>query len=179
MAIKVSDEYTNVNAPTADYPGGSFKNATSPTATDGTPFEEKWPNDIQGFLQALLASAGITASGVPDTAQISDYLNSLNILIGLTSAAITTVTSSGNVQVSDRIIVIDASAGSVTLDLISAADSTAKAIKVQRSRTDTSTNTVTINPAGAETIGGESTLELLPGEVYELIPDGTTDYLQF
>ena len=77
MAIKLADEYVNVNPPGADYPNGSIKNSTTPTALDGTPVDEVWGNDREGMFQALLASSGITPSGVPDTAVASQYLQSL------------------------------------------------------------------------------------------------------
>ena len=80
MAIRLEDEYANAEAASSDYPQSSFKNATSTSATDGTPLEKRWANDIIGFLQRLLLLAGITPSGAPDTALVSDYYNALERL---------------------------------------------------------------------------------------------------
>lgn len=179
MAIKLADEYLNTNPADSNYPGGSFKNASSPTATDGTPFEEKWANDMLGFMQALIALAGITPSGVPDTAISSQHLAALLQIMGQTAGAIRNVAVSDVVVAGDRVIIVDASGGNVNLTFLSAADSDANAIKVQRSRTDTSSYIVTLVPDGVETIGGESSVTLLPGEGYEFIPDGSTNFLQF
>lgn len=179
MAVKIADLYLNTNPADANYPGGSFKNASSPTATDGTPFEEQWANDALGFLQALIALAGITPSGVPDTAIDSQHLAAVLKISGITAASVRSIAVSDAVLPADRVIVVDASGGNVILTFLSSASSDAKAIKVQRARSDPGTYTVTLTPAGAETIGGDASVLLLPGEGYEFIPDGISDYLQF
>lgn len=81
MSIKLADQYTNAVAPTDAYPGGSFKNKTAPSATDGTPLEKQWANDIWGFGEAILSAAGVVPSGAPDTAIASDRFNALMQLI--------------------------------------------------------------------------------------------------
>lgn len=81
MAIKLVDEYVNSTPADADYPGGSFKNATTGAGVDGTPLEKKWANDWLGYFQALLAATGIVPSGAPDTATSSQYLDALWQLI--------------------------------------------------------------------------------------------------
>ena len=79
MAIRLIEEYPNrVGAPTADYPHGVPRNKSTPTATDGTPFEQSWFRDQEGFFQGLMETAGITPSGTPDTVLNSDYLDALN-----------------------------------------------------------------------------------------------------
>lgn len=78
--LKIATTYANAEAPSANYPGGSFKNKSAPSATDGTPLEKAWANDMLGFSEALLAEAGITPSEVPDTAVNSDRLNALKAL---------------------------------------------------------------------------------------------------
>lgn len=179
MAIKIADLYVNTNPADANYPGGSFKNATSPTATDGTPFEEQWANDMLGFMQALLALAGVVPSGVPDTAVNSQHLQAVLQIMGRTAGAIREVAVSGAVVEADQIIIIDASGGNVDLTFLSAAASGAKSIKVSRKRSDPGTYAVNLLPAVGQTIAGEASVSLLPGEGYEFIPDGTTDYIQF
>ena len=78
MAIKVFERYgPRANPADGNYPNGSFKNESVPGANDGTPLEVAQANDMQGFTDALLAEAGIDASGNPDTAVGSQRLNAL------------------------------------------------------------------------------------------------------
>jgi hypothetical protein len=73
MTLKIYDRYgPNANPPDADYPQGSFKNASTPTATDGTPVEADWANDRLGFTDWLISKGGVTRSEVPDTVLASD-----------------------------------------------------------------------------------------------------------
>ena len=44
MAIRIATQYSEAVAPNSSYPGGSFKNVTSPGGTDGTPLEKVWQN---------------------------------------------------------------------------------------------------------------------------------------
>lgn len=82
MAIRLADTYPAgvVEAASADYPGGSFKNETAPAAGDGTPLDKLWGDDFLGFFNALLSAAGIVPSGAPDTAVASQYLEALQTL---------------------------------------------------------------------------------------------------
>ena len=67
-------------APTTAYPLGSIKNDSVPGAHDGTPLEKDWGNNVEGFHQALMAEAALTASGTPDTAQVSQLLEAVKIV---------------------------------------------------------------------------------------------------
>ena len=67
-------------APTTDYPLGSIKNDSVPGSDDGTPLEKDWGNNVEGFHQALMAEASLTASGSPDTAQVSQLLEAVKIV---------------------------------------------------------------------------------------------------
>lgn len=78
MAIRLIDQYPNrVGTPDADYPHGVPRNRSAPGAVDGTPFEQSWFRDQEGFFQGLLETAGIAPSGVPDTVDQSDYFDAL------------------------------------------------------------------------------------------------------
>jgi|SRR5690554_3920574 len=82
MAIIPSNEYPGqTNAPNAAYPQGSARDVSVPGAGDGTPWRATLVNDLFGFLQGLLADAGITPSGTPDTATDSQYVEAVNTLI--------------------------------------------------------------------------------------------------
>ena len=65
------------NVPDSNYPLGSIKNMSVPGAKDGTPLDARWGNNIEGFHQALLAEAGIVASGNPDKVGASQLLDAL------------------------------------------------------------------------------------------------------
>jgi len=83
MAINLDDRYPGRAGPkNLAYPQGSFKNRTSPTSKDGTYLEKDWANDWAGFFQALLSDAGMTANGVVDTAQASQYFDALMAAVG-------------------------------------------------------------------------------------------------
>lgn len=77
MALDYRDTYPSGTEDNGDYPQGKAKNVSAPGAGDGFPFDKGFVNDIFGFLQALLAGAAITPSGVPDTAANSDYYDAL------------------------------------------------------------------------------------------------------
>lgn len=82
--IKIYEKYgPNANPPNTDYPvSGSVKNKTTPGATDGTPIDEAWLNDMIGGDLALLNAGGVTPSGDTDTALVSDRMTALmNLLI--------------------------------------------------------------------------------------------------
>jgi hypothetical protein len=82
MATRLEDEYPagRLNPPSGAYPDGSFKNETTPgVSDDGTPVDDGWLNNREGFFQGLLALSGITPSGTPDTVLVFDYLKALGI----------------------------------------------------------------------------------------------------
>lgn len=68
---------TRSTAPDADYPTGGAQDISAPGAGDGTPWIASIYNDINGFHQALVAAAGITVSGSPETVQASQLLEAL------------------------------------------------------------------------------------------------------
>ena len=81
MAIVPSTDYAGqVETGDGGYPQGKAKNVSSSGAGDGTPLEKAWVNDIWGFFQELLGSAGIAPSGVPDEVGTSDYADALRSL---------------------------------------------------------------------------------------------------
>lgn len=91
MAQNLSDLYPGrVNAPDAAYPGGSIKNETTPTvpappttpgSNDGTPLDKDWANDHEGFLQSIMAEAGISANGLIDNATASQRKDALKVIL--------------------------------------------------------------------------------------------------
>ena len=81
MAIRLEQQYPDKTTPaSADYPHGQARNVTTPGDGTGTPLEQAWVNDLFGWQQALLTAAGITPSGVPDTARNSQHMEALRAL---------------------------------------------------------------------------------------------------
>lgn len=82
MALKLNERYPGrYSNPSADYPQGSFKNRTSPTAKDGSYLEQDWANDKEGFFQSLISAAGVVPSGAADKVGASQYYDSLLTVI--------------------------------------------------------------------------------------------------
>lgn len=79
--LKIYQRYApDAMAPTTDYPLGSIKNDSVPGADDGTPLEKDWGNNVEGFHQALMAEAALTANGTADTAIASQLLEAVKIV---------------------------------------------------------------------------------------------------
>jgi len=90
MATKIFNKYSpRANAPDTDYPYGSIKNETVAGANDGTPLDQEWANDYEGYTQALLAQGNVVPSGDPDTVLVSDRMIALNNIIS--KAALTSL----------------------------------------------------------------------------------------
>ena len=81
MAISIKDRYpSKVDTTDAAYPQGKARNVTVSLDGTGTPFEKDLVNDIMGFQQAIYKEAGITPSGTPDTADVSQQLDGLKAI---------------------------------------------------------------------------------------------------
>lgn len=81
MAINLNTTYPDTDGPDAEYPFGKFKNVTTPSSTDGTPFEKAWPNCLFGYHQRKLDEAGITPDNAPDTVLDSQYFDADMIVL--------------------------------------------------------------------------------------------------
>lgn len=94
MALKLNERYpARFDNPSADYPQGSFKNRTSPTAKDGSYLEKDWANDKEGFFQSLMFSASIEANGAVDKVGSSQYYNALLAIISNSGVAWNNITN--------------------------------------------------------------------------------------
>lgn len=99
MALRLRDRYsTRANEATIDYPTGSFKAKSTPTATDGTPLQPDWANDILGARDALLKRAGIIASGAIETADVSDVLDAIEFIVNDLSPGAASETVQGVIE---------------------------------------------------------------------------------
>ena len=82
MAIIPETEFPGkIIAGNANYPYGQARDVTTPSDGTGTPWRASLVNDIFGFLQATLIEGGVTPSGAPDTATVSQYLVALKNII--------------------------------------------------------------------------------------------------
>lgn len=78
MALNLTTQYPGkIDTTDANYPYGKAQNITTPGDGTGTPWEAALLNDVFGFQQALLKSAGIVPSGAADKVTASQYLQAL------------------------------------------------------------------------------------------------------
>lgn len=65
-----------------NYPlAGKARNVTASGDGTGTPLEKDWMNDLFGWEQALMAAAGLTPNGTPETQISSQLLLAIQTLI--------------------------------------------------------------------------------------------------
>ena len=84
---KLESTGTRWNAPSEDYPQGSFKNGSGEGHRDGSYCKAEWINDIYGFLGAILKNGNVTPNGNTDTARNSQiYSALLNVIANNTEA---------------------------------------------------------------------------------------------
>lgn len=80
--IKLDATYSAyVDTTDSKYPQGKAIDASSDEGYDGTPYKADWMNDIIGSRQALIKASGVSVSGNPDNANVSDVLNAVQKLI--------------------------------------------------------------------------------------------------
>lgn len=83
MAINPSTSFpSNTTTPDAAYPYGGAQDVAVPGDGSGTPWVAILLNDVFGFQQGILSEAGVTPSGVSDTADASQYLDALKTIMG-------------------------------------------------------------------------------------------------
>lgn len=174
MSIRLIDKYpTRATGATGGYPGGSFKNESTPGVKDGTPVDLLWGNDWLGFFAAMILNSGITPSDIPDTALVSDYFNALTIVSS--RRKIRSTSSSGAITIYDGTIFVDATGGDITFTTPSAASMIVGggAVEILVKRIDTSANKVTV-----QDIEGEDwDLEGAGKPFLRFTSDGTTKWL--
>lgn len=84
MAVKLNEleaTGTRWNAPTEDYPQGSFINGTGQGKRDGSYAKAEWANDLFGAHAAILKNGGETPNGQVETANNSQVYNALKKII--------------------------------------------------------------------------------------------------
>lgn len=93
MALDYNTEFPSRSQPAdSSYPFGSARNnLASPGDGTNTPYVARRWNDFLGMFQGLLADAGLTADGNPDTVLASQYLDAMRAIHGRTHDTIATV----------------------------------------------------------------------------------------
>lgn len=84
MAVKLNEleaTGTRWNAPSEDYPQGSFINGTGQGKRDGSYAKAEWANDLFGAHAAILKNGGETPNGQVETANNSQVFNALKKII--------------------------------------------------------------------------------------------------
>lgn len=167
MSLKLNERYPGrFNNPSAGYPGGSFKNRTTPTAKDGSYLEKDWANDKEGFFQSLLSAAGITANGAVDAVGASQFFDALQALKQIQAG--TAFTTAG-------------SAGALTLAPTPAisAYSAPLRLRVKFSQASTGTDTINVSGLGAKILkqydatGAKIPAVFAVGQLADVEYDGT------
>lgn len=140
MSLKLNERYPGrFNNPSVDYPGGSFKNRTTPDAKDGSYLEKDWANDKEGFFQSLLSAAGITASGAVDKVGASQFFDALQQLKqNQSGVAFTTTGPSAALVLAPTPAITAYAAG--------------QRFRVKFSQNSTGTDTINVSTLGAKSI---------------------------
>ena len=83
-----------------------------------------------------------------------------------------TVTASGDITEDDRVVLVDAGSGKLSMDVYSTSSNAGAMVTIKKK--DTSTNTVTITTEGSDTIDGQAELYLqAPYDSVTLVSDGS------
>lgn len=75
-------DYATIPNTLGTYPNVTGKNASSGTATDGTPYIAQFIDDLWGFSQALMNEAGLTPDGVTESASASQRMQAMRNCFG-------------------------------------------------------------------------------------------------
>lgn len=75
-------DYADIANTVGAFPDVVSKNVTSPGAMDGTPFIKDLIDDLWGFSQALMDAAGLTPTGVVESASVSQRLEAIQKIVG-------------------------------------------------------------------------------------------------
>lgn len=127
-------------------------------------------------LDNLAVTAAKIAADAVITAKILDAnVTKAKLATGAKDLNVVTVNfgmSPYTVALTDEVILVDTSGGSVTLDWFSAVGTSGRRVVVKKITNDV--NTVTVDPNGAQTINGGSTKVMYGyNESWDIVPDGT------
>lgn len=75
----------------ANYPDGKLKDSTTETSRDGSPVLATLHNDVIGAFSSILADAGESANGSPDSVGNPQILDALKVIINTIGETITPI----------------------------------------------------------------------------------------
>lgn len=153
--------------PSFGYPTGGNPAQGIPATRPG----DYWYHMVTEELRAVAEIAGIE----PDHADLTQVREAIRRLTGTQVQELTSSTELGREHAG--VVLVDASAGSLTLTLPGAGVLAGLRYKIMRTDTDGS-RSVTIEPATGDTIAGDTTFELVPGAQIELTSDGVEEWLR-
>lgn len=130
----------------------------------------EWYNAVQEELIAIFVDAGL----VPDAATLTQIRQAIRRMAG---ANVTTL-SANTALTADHagVVMIDAAGGNRTITLPAANAAGGRPLPFSLIRTDTSTNTVTVQCVGADTIEGGTSISLAVGERLSMVSDGASTW---
>ncbi|WP_316154695.1 gp53-like domain-containing protein [Cupriavidus sp. BIC8F] len=155
-------------------PDGLFSDGTAAAGyLDGTVVIAKWLNDMQEEACAIPLAAGLALDG----SKRDQILTGLRRLFG---GNVTTINTAGATALSlanSGLVLIDATAGNITLNLPAA--NVLAAVRYVFRRIDATANTITINRAGADTIDlGATSFSLAEaGDYRHITSDGVSRWV--
>ena len=133
-------------------------------AGNGSSSAPTWKS--RGTLDLVEGRSTLTVSGIPVVSNGSGQIREVDV------TEIDDTDSPYTELVTDWLLLCDCSSGAITVDLLTAVGKAGRVLTIKK--TDTSANVVTVDPAGAQTIEGETTGEItLSGESWTLVSDGT------
>jgi hypothetical protein len=136
--------------------------------------------NVGNTIYVKLPSFNLYGRAIEDLAGSTAYTVSLTALPTLAATTVRsptgTVTGSYSVTASDYLILADASGGAVTINLPAAASNKGRTLFIKK--VDSGTNTVTIDPNGAELIDGAATYaSAIPNLTTQIVCDGAGWYI--
>lgn len=93
MSINPASRYPTKTNPASppEWPFGEPRNIATAGDGTGTPWEVGVVKDLFGMQQALLIRAGITPTGDPENADVSQYVDAMSVIFGRQLSATTTI----------------------------------------------------------------------------------------
>jgi len=152
---------------------GEWRPGDPATGQQATPMLAQYFNMLQRELLAVLSAGGV----VPDINTENQVLASIQRLAGRGVTTVTSADSPKALTVAEAgLVLVDASAGAVTLNLPEAGSN--GGLRYTVLRMDSSANVVTVSPDGTapDTIEGGSSLAIGTGQRRVLASAGSTDW---